>query len=243
MSSCCSSHCPVNSKQEKEAWHDTSLFNASGDLKPSCLLSLFQYRTLKIIIHDLHYSYKLVRDAIGLHDSPQSFMVYRVESFFEVNKVCIECCLPLIDLFYDVREDEYLIYCALVFTILYSLDDDSPHYLAGHRQQCHTTPILALFRISSLWYFHYQAFLPLVKYLLLMPYSIEQSYQLLYCHVTICFVQLCWDTIYSRCSSTLCLLQCLPHFCFPYPCCVHLTNFICLYFFFFDWVCPWLVPD
>ena len=57
MPFCCSSHCEVNSKQEKEAWHYTSLFNASGDLKPSCLFSLFQYRTLKIVIHDLHHSY------------------------------------------------------------------------------------------------------------------------------------------------------------------------------------------
>ena len=59
------SHCPVNSKQEQEAWHDTSLFNASGDLKPSCLLSIIQYLTL-----NLHHSYQLVRDGIGLHDSP-----------------------------------------------------------------------------------------------------------------------------------------------------------------------------
>ena len=114
MPFCCSSHCSVNSKQEKEAWHYTSLFNASGDLKPSCLFSLFQYRTLKIVIHDLHHSYQLIGDAIGLHDSPQSFAMYRVKTFFEVDKVCIECCLTLIDLFYDVTEDEYLIYCALV---------------------------------------------------------------------------------------------------------------------------------
>ena len=120
--------------------------NASGDLKPSCLLSLVQYRTLKIVIHDLHHSYQLVRDAIGLHYSPQSFAVYRVESFYEVDKVCIECCLPLIDLFYDVTEDDYLICCALVlsnsslffskymfYSVLYSLDDDSPHYFACHR--------------------------------------------------------------------------------------------------------------
>ena len=127
----------------------------------------------------------------------------------------LECCLPLIDLIYDVTEDEYLIDCALllsksslffsknmVYTVLYSLDDDSPHYFAGHRQQCHTTPIFSLFQISSFWYFHYQAFLPLVRYLLLMPYSIKQSCQLLYYHITICFVQLCWDTLDSRCSST-----------------------------------------
>ena len=59
----------------------------------------------------------------------------------------LEFCLPLIDLFYDVTEDEYLIYCALVlsksslffsknmvYTVLYSLDDDCSHYFAGHRQ-------------------------------------------------------------------------------------------------------------
>ena len=33
---------------------------------------------------------------------------------------------------------------------------------------------------------------------------------------------------------SLCLLQCLPHFHFPYLCCIHLTNFVCLYFVFFD---------
>ena len=73
--------------------------------------------------------------------------MYRVESsFFEVDKVCIECCLPLIDLLYDVTKDENLIDCALVlsksslflleymvYSVLYSLDDDSPHYFAGHR--------------------------------------------------------------------------------------------------------------
>ena len=58
----------------------------------------------------------------------------------------LECCLPLVDLFYqsdDVTEDEYLIYCALlllksslffsknmVYTVLDSPDDDSPHYFA-----------------------------------------------------------------------------------------------------------------
>ena len=42
----CSLYCPVNNKQEKKAWQDTSLFNASGNLKLSCLFSLFQYRTL-----------------------------------------------------------------------------------------------------------------------------------------------------------------------------------------------------
>ena len=55
----------------------------------------------------------------------------------------LECCLPLIDLIYDVTEDEYLIDCALllsksslffsknmVYTVLYSLDDDSPHFFA-----------------------------------------------------------------------------------------------------------------
>ena len=97
----------------------------------------------EIVIHDLHHSCQLVRDAIGLHDSPQSFAVYRVESFFEVDKVRIECCLPLSDLFYDVTEDECLVLCALVLSksslffskyivcsVLYSLDDDSPHYFA-----------------------------------------------------------------------------------------------------------------
>ena len=29
-------------------------------------------------------------------------------------------------------------------------------------------------------------------------------------------------TVDSRCSATLCLLQCLPHFCFLYLCCIHL---------------------
>ena len=53
MSFCCSSHCPVNSKQE----HYTSLFNASGNLKPTWLLSLVQCWTFKIVMHDRHHSY------------------------------------------------------------------------------------------------------------------------------------------------------------------------------------------
>ena len=60
----------------------------------------------------------------------------------------------------------------MVCTVLYSLDNDSPHYFAGHRQQCHTTPIFALFQVSSFCYFHYQTFLPLFSYLLMMPCSI-----------------------------------------------------------------------
>ena len=43
-------------------------------------------------------------------------------------------------------------------------------------------------------------------------------------------------------QSNLCLLQCLPQFCFPYLCCIHLPNFVCLYFVFFDWIC-WGLPD
>ena len=78
--------------------------------------------------------------------------------------------------------------------------------------------------------------LPLVRYFLLMPYLIKQSCQLLYCHVTICFVQLCWDAVDARCSSSVYLLRCLPRIWFPYLCCSHLAYFIWLCFIFFDWV-------
>ena len=84
------------------------------------------------------------------------------------------------------------------------------------RQFLHSfrSPFLGIFTIKP--FFHCSG--------ILVPYPIKQSCQLLYCHITICFVQLRWNAIYTWCFSTLCLLQCLLYFCLPYLCCIHLAN-------------------
>ena len=45
------------------------------------LLSLVQCWTFKIVIHDRHHSYQLVRNVIALPDSPQSFAVWSRQVF------------------------------------------------------------------------------------------------------------------------------------------------------------------
>ena len=76
-------------------------------------------------------------------------------------------------------------------------------------------------------------------YILLVPYPFKQSCQFFYYCVTLCFEQICWDLIISRCFSALCLFSsCLnsaSHPLSPRPLLSDLFVLDCCNLSVFDW--------